>query len=70
MSEIVDDILDGRICQYCGQYFIDPVGYPITCQSCIEDGFEQLTPQDIREAKNNAATRTTKRRDGRDRSDG
>lgn len=46
MGEYADEILNGGMCQFCGQMFIDDGdGYPRTCQSCIEDGMEEHKDQ-------------------------
>lgn len=37
MGEITDMILDGTLCQECGVYMGDPVGYPVTCGACNSD---------------------------------
>jgi hypothetical protein len=42
MGEIADDMIKGRACQVCGQYFVDSKeldtmyehGYPVTCWDC------------------------------------
>jgi hypothetical protein len=42
MGEIADDIVEGRCCSLCGQYFQDPDdedsihthGYPVVCKDC------------------------------------
>lgn len=42
MGEIADDMVQGRACALCGQYFIDPKkpdtifehGYPVACHTC------------------------------------
>lgn len=40
MGEIADMMLDGTMCQVCGEYlFTDPpAGYPITCDGCKSRG--------------------------------
>lgn len=44
MGEIANDMIEGRCCELCGMYFINPKtgelyehGYPVTCWSCYED---------------------------------
>lgn len=34
MSDFNDFMLDGVICQSCGQFVGDPTGYPRSCGSC------------------------------------
>ena len=37
MGDIADMMLDGTMCQVCGEFQGDPVGYPITCAGCGGD---------------------------------
>lgn len=35
MGEWADSILDGEVCEKCGQYMEGPlVGFPVTCSGC------------------------------------
>ena len=35
MSEYTEMVLDGTLCQVCGQLVNEkPVGYPVTCEDC------------------------------------
>jgi hypothetical protein len=34
MSDFVDLMLDGVICEGCGEFLGDPVGYPQSCPGC------------------------------------
>lgn len=34
MGDIADAVLDGTLCQCCGVYMGDAVGYPRSCRSC------------------------------------
>lgn len=34
MSEFVDLMLDGAICQCCGQFLGDATGFPRSCEGC------------------------------------
>jgi len=53
MGEAADDMLEGRACAICGQFFKDPEedntiyehGYPVACKDCwTQDcGYEQAT---------------------------
>ncbi len=44
MGEIANDMVEGRCCSICGQYFADPKkpeqvyehGYPVACHDCYE----------------------------------
>ena len=38
MSQTVDDMLSGLICQVCGSFMDDfeAPGYPRTCEDCLE----------------------------------
>jgi len=37
MGEITDMILDGDLCQVCGEYMEDSDGFPQTCASCASE---------------------------------
>jgi hypothetical protein len=43
MGEIADDMIEGRSCSLCGQYFMDKKGnifehgYPVVCDECWEE---------------------------------
>jgi hypothetical protein len=43
MGEIADDMIEGRACELCGQYFVDKNdnlyehGHPATCWECWTD---------------------------------
>lgn len=44
MGEIADDMVEGRMCSLCGQYFYDDKendiyehGYPVVCWDCWKD---------------------------------
>lgn len=48
MGEIADDMINGRCCTLCGQYFIEDDqiyehGYPVVCADCWEpdDDYER-----------------------------
>ena len=34
MGEIADLILDGALCQWCGEDMDEAAGYPVTCEAC------------------------------------
>ena len=34
MGEVAEMMLDGTLCQQCGEYIGDAVGYPRTCVDC------------------------------------
>ena len=44
MWEIADDMIEGRCCALCGQYFskdgetLHEHGYPVACKECWEPG--------------------------------
>jgi len=38
MGEIADMMIDGEMCQECGEYLGDGDGYPRTCHGCGGDG--------------------------------
>lgn len=33
-GEIADSMLDGSMCECCGEYMGEPCGYPRTCDDC------------------------------------
>jgi hypothetical protein len=35
MGEIADMMLDGVLCETCGEYIGDEVGFPRRCASCV-----------------------------------
>ena len=47
MSEMVDLMLDGVVCEQCGIYLREAVGYPRTCPACegLKDGKEGTGPR-------------------------
>lgn len=44
MGEIADMMIDGTMCQVCGEFLGDPQGYPITCDGCKSRGDD---PNDV-----------------------
>jgi len=34
MGDIADSIIDGVLCEWCGEYIGNAVGYPRKCSSC------------------------------------
>jgi hypothetical protein len=36
MGEIAELILEGIVCEYCGIWIGQPVGYPRPCEECRE----------------------------------
>ena len=40
MGEIAEAILDGILCEQCGEYMGDAVGYPRTCRGCMDDNWD------------------------------
>lgn len=49
MGEYAEMVLEGLVCQYCGEYMGDDPGYPQTCNDCqheltvaeVEQEYEQ-----------------------------
>lgn len=37
MGQASEDILDGTVCSWCGEFFTEPHGYPVLCADCIKD---------------------------------
>lgn len=47
MGEIAEMIVDGEICQICGEVFDDePPGHPRSCEECAEDEATEEAPHD------------------------
>lgn len=47
MGDIADAMIDGDMCQYCGEWIGDGAGYPQTCAACDdEDEIEELDDED------------------------
>ena len=44
MGEISEMILDGTLCEQCGEYIGDEVGFPRSCYSCGGEGKEEEEP--------------------------
>jgi len=41
LANVADDIINGDVCQFCGQFFILPgEGAPRTCVECIKMGLD------------------------------
>lgn len=36
MGEVAEMMLDGTLCQFCGVYIGEDVGFPVTCPDCKE----------------------------------
>lgn len=60
MGEVADDMIEGRACELCGQYFENPTtgelyehGYPVVCKDCWKD----LSPEEKKE-RNKAQVNT------------
>lgn len=43
MGEIADMMLDGTLCEGCGEYLGDDGGYPVRCAGCQRDLDQALT---------------------------
>lgn len=44
MGEYAEDIIEGRVCQFCGVFMhqeAEQPGYPVTCDDCEEDDAEE-----------------------------
>jgi hypothetical protein len=46
MGEIADMMLDGMLCQSCGEYLGDGDGYPVTCAGCLQYEREEQAPKE------------------------
>ncbi len=52
MGEIAEMMLDGTMCQVCGEFMDgEPAGYPMTCGGCESDDDEPEFVGDLREPK-------------------
>jgi predicted Zn-ribbon and HTH transcriptional regulator len=40
MGAIAEMMLDGTLCQQCGQFIGRPCGYPVTCNDCRSEAAE------------------------------
>ncbi len=40
MGEIANDMLSGLLCNGCGVYLGDPVGFPCYCEDCRDEAVE------------------------------
>jgi hypothetical protein len=49
MGDVADMMLDGTLCQTCGEYLGNPTGYPRSCRSC--GGDKGAGPFDFRPTK-------------------
>lgn len=46
MGEIAEAMLDGTMCQVCGEYLGTDAGYPVTCAGCRRaDRYEPRIPR-------------------------
>jgi hypothetical protein len=34
MGEVADYMIEGEMCQLCGQFFTEKHGYPVICKDC------------------------------------
>ncbi len=54
MGEIAEMMLDGTMCQVCGEFMNiggEPAGYPVTCAGCGDDDKEPEFVGDLRDPK-------------------
>ncbi len=42
MSDYTDDVLEGILCQVCGQYLGEGNGYPTSCPDCENEEDEDV----------------------------
>ena len=38
MGDIADSMINGEVCEQCGQFFEEAYGYPKLCKGCGGDG--------------------------------
>ncbi len=36
-GDVADAMLDGTLCEICGEFLGEPVGYPVKCADCKKD---------------------------------
>lgn len=51
MGEIAEAMLDGQMCQGCGEWLDDALGYPGYCAGCAGDFFVDTRPPGQRPQK-------------------
>lgn len=51
MGDQAEMILQGIVCQYCGEYIGDPCGQPRTCNDCIRDLAKALNSKRTKKPK-------------------
>lgn len=51
MGDIADMVLDGTLCQECGEYVGDDIGYPRSCAGCSGDNNFITSKQEAKERK-------------------
>jgi hypothetical protein len=59
MGEIADMMLDGTLCQCCGDFLGRNLGYPATCASC---GKDELIDKGKKNAKKKQAKSKSQKR--------
>lgn len=42
MGDAADDIIEGRTCSTCGEFFEGEHGYPVVCKQC----WREMTPRE------------------------
>lgn len=46
MGEVADDMINGRCCQWCNEYFEKEHGYPVVCKACgASDDHDKDNPE-------------------------
>lgn len=51
MGEIAEMMLDGTMCQVCGEFMDEAAGYPVTCAGCSDDDRLIVEVQPIKDPK-------------------
>lgn len=54
MGDVADMIIEGILCEWCGEYIGDSVGYPRKCSGCKTEYQEEIR-------KKNKSKKTTKK---------
>ena len=51
VGDIADMMLDGTLCEGCGEWMGEPRGYPVRCAGCTDEDFKDNEDQTVLELK-------------------
>lgn len=60
MGEIADSMINGEVCEGCGEFFEEPLGYPGKCERCLRS--EGAWVDDLGSSRRTAQDRENNRR--------